>query len=86
MLVEGPMNITEATLLAGFNITCQATGNPEPTYFWYKDNILSYSDTGSELVVTEAQPSDRGFYYCEARNEEGNTTSESGLVIIQGKQ
>ncbi len=84
ILVENPVNITEVVLLDGFNITCEATGNPEPTYYWYKDGILAYRDTGSELSISEAKPSDRGYYYCEARNDGGNSTSKSGLVLIQG--
>ena len=84
MLVENPVNITEVVLLDGFSITCEATGNPEPTYYWYKDGILSYKDTASELSISEAKPSDRGYYYCEARNDGGNSTSKSGLVLIQG--
>lgn len=83
-VIVNPLSKTEVDLLDGFNVTCEAIGDPEPVYSWLVDGVLVYSDAGSVLTITEADPSDRGYYQCLAVNSFGNQTSEPGLVVIDG--
>ena len=71
-----------ADFLASFNLTCKASENP--TYLWFRNGELIHNDTDPVLVITEVDPSDHGYYVCQAIDSAGNTTSEPGLVVIEG--
>ena len=46
---------------------CVASGNPKPTYRWYKDNIKIQEDpNNSHYTITSASRNDAGTYRCEA--------------------
>ncbi|XP_066025226.1 hemicentin-2-like isoform X2 [Pocillopora verrucosa] len=48
-------------------LLCVASGNPEPTYMWYKDNIKIQEDrNNSHYTITSASRNDAGTYRCEA--------------------
>ena len=60
---------TASTLDEGATRTllCVASGNPEPTYMWYKDNIKIQEDrNNSHYTITSASRNDAGTYRCEA--------------------
>ena len=75
-------------------LTCNATGNPEPTISWTMDGSpvdtrdnsrISYSADKQELTITNASRTDNGEYRCVARNSLGNATSNASTVDIQCK-
>ena len=46
---------------------CVASGNPKPTYRWYKDNVKIQEDpNNSNYTITSASRNDAGTYKCEA--------------------
>ena len=46
---------------------CVASGNPKPTYRWYKDNVKIQEDpNNSNYTITSASRNDAGTYRCEA--------------------
>lgn len=72
--------------------SCQAVGNPTPTYTWYKlecdDEVLkecninsitesSCKITGGNLTFLQPTVRDRGTYFCVAENEFGRVRSEN---------
>ena len=66
------------------NLTCTATGNPPPTYQWYKDGEPIIGETRSYLYITELLPEERGNYTCVASNSRGSS-SEDAKVDLQGE-
>ena len=85
MITTQPKNIT-GDLFSTVSLTCIAgEGYPEPEISWYKDGTkLKSPSTSNSLVFEELQPSNRGFYYCEAANVAGIAKSDTVLVNIQG--
>ncbi|CAH3167452.1 unnamed protein product [Pocillopora meandrina] len=46
---------------------CVASGNPKPTYRWYKDSVKIQEDpNNSNYTITSASRNDAGTYRCEA--------------------
>ena len=46
---------------------CVASGNPKPTYRWYKDSVKMQEDpNNSNYTITSASRNDAGTYKCEA--------------------
>ena len=68
------------------NLTCDAMGNPLPSYQWYRDDEPIEGANLPYLYISEATPEDRGSYTCVATNENGNTSSNPGLTTIPGIQ
>ena len=66
------------------NLTCTATGNPPPTYQWYKDGEAIKGETRSYLYIAELLPGERGNYTCVASNSRGSS-SEDAKVDLQGE-
>ncbi len=80
------------------NLTCIASGTPEPNITWYKDDERIPDQRLPFLYLPEFQLDDRGFYHCVAENvirmelDEGTilTTpshdiSEKVVVNVKGK-
>ena len=67
-------------------LSCTATGSPTPSIRWYKDNIpiTGPQAVGSDLVIPEAIPNDRGIYQCEAFSSFGTSSrSFEALILIK---
>ncbi|XP_019864466.1 PREDICTED: uncharacterized protein LOC109593811 [Amphimedon queenslandica] len=81
---------TIANLYSAVNLTCRATGSPNPVIVWYKDDdiIINNNDDISVLKIPELRLSNRGFYHCEARTWHNEKmiikTSDKALVRIKG--
>ena len=71
-------------------LSCNATGNPEPTISWTKDGSLissnsriSLSDNNKQLTITNVSRTDSGEYRCVANNSLGNDTSNSTALDVK---
>ncbi|CAL1536023.1 unnamed protein product [Lymnaea stagnalis] len=75
-------------------LRCEITGNPIPTYYWYKNNSPLPDGTdskrvnakttqwGSRLKISSINPSDAGNYSCKALNEFGEAYTSGILEVI----
>ncbi|XP_035711576.1 neuroglian-like [Folsomia candida] len=74
----------------GFVLPCEATGEPTPSFTWFKDgeefdlgptNDRIFLQPGSgSLVVNDTEKEDAGHYQCFASNQFGTATSNSVFV------
>ncbi|KXJ15497.1 Hemicentin-1 [Exaiptasia diaphana] len=62
------------------NITCNATGNPQPDYVWSFKGKQLHSSINSTIVISNATLDDAGMYTCTAINSIGR---ESINVTLQ---
>ncbi|CAH3163872.1 unnamed protein product, partial [Pocillopora meandrina] len=79
------------TPMEGENMTlsCNATGNPEPSISWVKDGFpinsnsrISISHDKQRLTIKNVSRMDSGEYRCVARNRVGNDTSNSKVNVL----
>ena len=84
-ITKHPQNVTE-TERSNVTLTCNATGNPEAQFSWYKventvkrNNRINVSAKNSHLTITDVNREDSGGYLCVAHNEVGNDTS---IIVI----
>ena len=83
-----------ATKIEGDNVTftCNATGNPAPTFRWTKNGSvlttssrISLSSDGKQLTVTNVTREDSGQYVCEATNNVTTVASDSATLNVKCK-
>ncbi|CAH3163880.1 unnamed protein product, partial [Pocillopora meandrina] len=84
-ITKHPQNVTE-TERNNVTLTCNATGNPETQFSWFKDKDLVEINyricllaNNSLLTITDVNRNDSGGYQCVAHNEVGNDTS---IIVI----
>ena len=89
-VITKPPVDTVGQLYTEVELSCVATGNPQPTILWYKDG-RRLTDAVADfptLIFLQLDLSDRGFYYCEAFNFQGgrrvSEISESVILNIEG--
>lgn len=60
-------------------LECEAQGNPQPKYRWFKDGQPLTNDSTADFHyrISHAQKEDAGIYYCVASNDVGSIFSES---------
>ena len=90
-ITKHPQNIT-VTERNNVTLTCNATGNPEPQFSWYKventvkrNNRINVSAENSHLTITDVNREDSGGYLCVAHNKVGNDTSIIVILDVQCK-
>ena len=72
-------------------LACNASGDPQPTFKWYKDSI-SMVETDDinpflpKLVLKGALAQDDAWYSCEATNVAGTVRSNSASLKVFGEQ
>ena len=76
-------------------LTCNATGNPEPTAFSWTiggsavntsvNNKISLTSNNKELTIANVSRKDSGEYNCEATNSVGKTSSRVATLDVQCK-
>ena len=73
-------------------IPCKASGDPEPTITWLKNNLPIDMNKpryqiyeGSSLQISAAQESDHGHYECVAENMHGSAYSETSTLSVRSK-
>ena len=83
-----------ATQIEGGNVTftCNATGNPAPTFRWTKNGSvlttgsrISLSLDGKQLTLTNVTREDSGQYVCEATNNVRTVPSDSATLNVKCK-
>ncbi|XP_059167890.1 inactive tyrosine-protein kinase transmembrane receptor ROR1-like, partial [Physella acuta] len=96
--VDFPMKNLTKYRTQTVRLRCEITGNPFPSYAWFKNNItISDSDKkdnsrvnarttiwGSRLKISNAVPSDSATYTCKATNAKGEE-STSGILIVRNE-
>ena len=70
-------------------LSCNATGNPEPSISWVKDGSpinsnsrINFSQGNKRLTITNISKTDSGKYRCVARNRVGNDTLNSRVDVL----
>lgn len=75
------------TILEGkpLNLTCLATGKPEPIITWYKDGLVIKDRSNGIFVITKIKRRDDGIYQCYAKNKVGTDRSLTAKVQVNCK-
>ena len=84
-IIHGPQSIFVG-IYDNVTLTCAASGSPQPTIHWYKDNTLLQGEVSPSYIIQSVQLNDRGVYHCEAANELGTVKSQRAVVNIVGIQ
>ena len=63
-------------------LSVTATGNPTPSYQWYKDSVALAGANTHQLNISAANVSDAGDYYCKASNICGEDSTNIASVIV----
>ncbi len=75
-------------------LSCNATGNPEPTVLWTRNGSpinttgnsrVNFSSNKKQLAITNVSRTDSGKYRCVASNKLGNDTSSAATLDVQCK-
>ena len=90
--VTGPLAVGDTK-----NLSCTASGEPLPTFQWYRDYELltnqslsttyefkSSNFTQSVLEIRDVAITDNGTYICQANNIAGNASVELKVVVLPG--
>lgn len=74
-----------ATSFVGGAVTLQsaASGQPLPTYQWYKGATLLDGQINATLTLTNVQPGDAGTYHVTVTNSQGTATSDPAQVTVR---
>jgi len=63
-----------------FSIT--ATGNPEPSYQWLKNDTILPGKTGAAFTIPAAALADSGIYSVVVSNSQGTVTSDPATLTV----
>lgn len=96
MHILDPPKITEqprnSSVELGGKVTlyCNASGDPQPTFAWYKNGIPMVESGGikpflPELVLEDALNQDEARYFCEASNVAGKVRSNWASLKVFGE-
>lgn len=88
-IVTHPSN-SSVELGGEVTLACNASGDPQPTFRWYKDSIpmVEANDINPflpELVLKDAIAPDEAWYFCEATNVAGKVRSNLASLKVFGE-
>lgn len=68
-------------------ITCSSRGTPRPIVEWYKDDTFMGSQgrtrvSRTSVIISQVQPSDSGYYQCQARHNYGSASDKMYLNVV----
>ena len=66
-------------------LVCNVTGDPSPTFRWYKDDEIIEEYTSMVLSIHSVTTNDTGWYLCVAGNLVANLTIGAAFVHATGK-
>ncbi|XP_033127679.1 uncharacterized protein LOC117125322 [Anneissia japonica] len=77
--------VSELVTVVGNNIeiTCQATGDPAPTFSWTFNGRILDDEIANTLNIQEVSKSDSGVYVCHASNEVTSVQSLQSKLIVE---
>lgn len=61
-------------------LTCSAKGHPEPTFAWFKNEDIMFSE--AQWNIISIADSQSGTYSCEAQNKHGTTKSQPVVIDV----
>ncbi|XP_058965493.2 papilin isoform X2 [Pocillopora verrucosa] len=72
-------------------ITCKSGGVPSPIVEWYKDNSLISKQgrvrvSRTDVVISQVQPSDSGYYQCSGRNNYSGASDQMYLYVVKREE
>ena len=83
-ITMGPSDTT-ADLYGEVELTCLATGNPQPVIHWFKDGKRFFTSNADPpmFLIEEMSLDNRGLYHCEATNTAGKDVSVSSVLNLK---
>ena len=79
-----PPEATYVPLYSKVNLSCVATGYPQPVITWYKDDERIDNAITPFYIIEALTLDTRGLYSCSASNEEGMDESDKAYIKIKG--
>lgn len=76
-----PSNV-HTSLSSSALFTAAATGNPSPTYQWYRNGVAISGATSASLSIYPVEVTDLGSYTVVATNSVGATTSTAATLTV----
>ena len=78
---------TTADLYGEVELSCVATGNPQPIIHWFKDGKRIFTSDADPpmLLIEEMSLNNRGLYHCEATNAAGKDVSMGSVLNLNSK-
>ena len=75
------------TLMSGetLTLTCNATGDPKPSFWWFKDEEHLPGQLSEVLTLKDVSSNASGLYYCIAGNVVANITFNETEIVVLGK-
>ncbi|PFX24015.1 Proto-oncogene tyrosine-protein kinase receptor Ret [Stylophora pistillata] len=90
LIVAEPPKISLSSVQGGYregsfvNISCTASGIPEPDVTWTREGTVISSRKGAAfLIFNSVRRTDDGLYLCRANNTAGSITNQTTLVLYQ---
>ncbi|XP_065836407.1 uncharacterized protein [Oscarella lobularis] len=80
LLKQSPKTVS-LSLNDAFFVDCLSSGQPTPTYWWFRNGHILPGHTTANLTVTILGASDGGLYSCTAHNSLGNASMEVEITV-----
>lgn len=77
-----PAGSTTVTAGASVTFVAAATGNPTPTFQWFKGATILTGQTAATLTIPSATLADAGSYTVTATNTLGSATSSAAVLVV----